>query len=257
MIGLRSGLKTRLRTGLASGISADEISAGVSVTRDGPGSVFVPQTTSDFTALGIATPVSIWLCQEAAGNLADVTLATTLTATGTLGYSQVITGWTRTAVRTDEENERFGTTAGSGPNPASASVAWLGYIVLPSLAAANGRVAIAASHSGASGVRATLNTTGTLTCHCVGVDVTGAVDHTSATVARAILLQYNRTAGVVRVITNLETITGTYSAASADSTKGFGSNGGAAPQMRILWAAAFSGTNAESLSASTLTSLGW
>lgn len=224
-----------------------------SITRDGPGLVFVPQSSADFTSLGISTPASLWLCQEGSGNLADSIGATTLSAFGTFTYQSAVAGWTRRGVVLDTNNERFATAA--GVNPATNSVAWLFYVLYDSSIA--NAIMFAGSHDGVNGLRITATAGGLLQVVCQGNTTAGAVDHRSAATVRAIMLKYNRTAGTVQAITNLETINGVYGAGVVDSTKGIGANGGSAANMTILWAACWSGAAAEGVGAGTLTTLGW
>ncbi len=72
------------------------------VDQDATSLWYLPSDASQWTELLagtlLANPSSLWLCQEASGNLADSIGAVTFTAFGTPNYQQTVTGWTRKAI---------------------------------------------------------------------------------------------------------------------------------------------------------------
>ena len=78
------------------------------VTRDATSHWFVPQDSTEWTALlegtGIPNPTNLWQCQESSGNLADSIGTATLTAhnNGGMSYAQSVSGWSRKAVKLSE-----------------------------------------------------------------------------------------------------------------------------------------------------------
>lgn len=227
-------------------------SVTVDITKDGPSSTFrVPQSAADFVAIGVTAPTDLYLMQEASSNLADsLAAALTLTAAGSVAYQQAVTSWTRKAVQTAETaGQKWTVNSGSGPNPASTSVAFGFYFTLTGTPGGTRDVA---GIQGANGVKVTCNGSRQLIVNCLSVTTTGASAYTAGTVYRAILV-YNRTAGTVKLFTDLETITGTYGAGAVDGVKGFGNLGGTAPgPLKFLLGWIASGAAAESYNAATL-----
>src|SRR6188508_2045894 len=226
---------------------------------DGPDSVYVPLTTSDFSALNLAAPTFLWPCQDTSGDLV-ATVGSNLTnqGAGTHVFQQSISGWTRKAVGSANDNEitnwRFG--AGNGPIPSSSnSVAWLGYFYFPSLPASNRICFNLASQANAQGVN--LLTTGVLRANATGGDVDGTYNHVDGRV-HPVVMAYNRATSTFTVFSDKERINGTFTSTPSDSNKGIGSTGVAATCVyRCLWLAAFQGTNAEQDWPAYLRRLGW
>lgn len=253
--GIKTGIKTGPKVGIASGLW--ESGGGITVGTDGPNDVYVPVSDDDFDQLGITPPNSLWLCQEASGNLADSIGSLTLTANASPSYQQAVTGWTRTGLQFTQTtaNQRVTATVGLGPLPTTTSSAWLCY------------VKILASPSSTRGILGVGNDTGVrmpaldkVRATCVGVHVDGTATYFADGNVHPVIAIYDRTAGTFTVRTDEEAVIGTYSASAADGQKGFGACAGAgspAP-MQLLWACMWSGANAEALdSAALLTTLGW
>lgn len=242
--GLQRGLLRGLKRGLGASI--------------GGSTIFTPSTAGEFTALGITAPSNLWLCQEASGNLADSIGALTLTANATPLYQQTVPGWTRKAVGFNETAaQRFQALAGSGPNPATQSVAWLCYFRLSSMPGAARRLLTAADGLATTGVLATLTSAGLILLTCVNVGATGLYNYQDGNV-HPLLLVYDRTNSLVRVYTDKEQINGTYSAGAVDAQKGLAAAGaGTSLPGLIPWAFAASGATAEGYGKTTLRKLGW
>jgi hypothetical protein len=71
----------------------------VDTDRDATSGIRVPVNAYQWTTLLGYTPTSLWLCQEASGNLTDTLGGQTLTAANTPLYQQAVAGWDRDAVQ--------------------------------------------------------------------------------------------------------------------------------------------------------------
>lgn len=107
--------------GLAVGINADSGSSPPSVPTDGPSSFRFPSTTDHFTTLGIASPTSAWMCQEASGTLADSFGGLTLSNGGTAPtYQSAVAGYSRVSILLADAATTLFLNA-SAPDPATVS----------------------------------------------------------------------------------------------------------------------------------------
>jgi hypothetical protein len=276
VLGLRIGPKVGPRIGPAVGVSADPIApdggggggGGIpGVTRDASSQIYVPASAGEWTAFRSATgisasnPDSLWLCQEAAGNLADSIGALTLTATGTVEYQQAAAGWSRQGVRlTDGTTEKFVAASAVGPSPATTSQAWLFIVALPATAAnARSVMGLNCAVGATRFVAIHLNASGGIRANCVGVNVDDVTSHSSMVVP--ILLKYDRTNSEAKIYTSLVKVAGTYSAGVVDGDKGIGSAATAACASTTLYGAMWSGAAAEALTDANakalLTAMGW
>lgn len=247
-----------IRGGTAPGIIQGILSGIDALAGDGAAGAFAPASAAEFAALGIAAPSNLWQCQEASGNLADSIGSLTLTANATPTYQQSITGWARKALGFNETAaQRFQVTAGSGPNVATQSVAWLCYFLLSGTPGAQRRILTAADGLATTGVLATFLTTGRIRMACVNVTADGTYDYRDSAL-HPLLLVYNRTGSLVRVFTDKEQVNGTYSAGAVDAAKGLGAAGaGNSLPGFIAWAFAAAGATAEGYGKTTLQQLGW
>lgn len=244
-----------------AGISAQTLGAttisavGNTIPRDGPGNVYIPSTAAHFTTLGISTPSSVWLCQEASGNLADSIGAVTLTENNTPGYNTAVAGWTRTAVSSNSQaNERFAVVAGTYP-PAANSVAWLVYAAFDTDAVLN-KILVSACAT----LHTLIDTAGKLRLTVDSNTATTAAVHSSVggVTVRPVLFVYDRNASTAKLHTDLEEITATFADITVDATKGLFGVGGTSPDSgKILYAATWHGVGAQGLSKATLSALGW
>lgn len=249
--GVDVGVNTGVNTGSAAPLADTDATSGK----------YVPSTAAQFTALGLSAPVSIHLCQEASGNLADSVGSYTLVPTNAPTYQQAVAGWTRLAVGfTQVSNQRFGAGAGVGPNPGTTSTLMLVYAAVVGAQGGN-REIFGPNITGSNFAKVQVTTTPRLRTNIVtGGLTTGASDPT-ATGLQPMLLKVDRTAGAVVLYTGQEKITGVYNAAIAESTsKGFGSSGGTSFGGLIAYSAVWSGASAEVSDAaakSLLQALGW
>lgn len=248
---LIAGLQSSSSAGLYSGLN------NTKGANAGAGGVYVPTTSAEFTALGITAPSSLWLAQEASGNLTDSLGTLTLSANASPLYTQQVAGWARYGVGFNEQTaQRFQAAAGVGPDVATQSVAWLVYLKLAGVQGGTRRVLHAAEGFTTTGVQVAITTSNQLQLRCVNVGTTGSYDYNDGAV-HPVLLAYNRTAGTVRIYTDKEQINGTYSAGAVDAAKGWGASAGTSFLGQILYGFAAGGATAEGYAKSTLSALGW
>ena len=238
---------------------ADDYSANVSpvnivVPTDGPNSVYFPADDQDWTDLGIAIPDYWYIAGDtASGNLAEANASTVLTANGTAAYQQAVTGWTHTAVEISETaSERFGHASGTGCDPSTQSISILAYAKVTATPAAT-RYLITGTATSYS-VRVLSNDLVQLATNSAVVN--GAIDHVDGNV-HAWLYQIDRTNSESKLWTDLGALTGTYVAPAADGIKAIGGVSATSAPAQHLLVAIWCGADAESLSGSTLTAMGW
>lgn len=221
------------------------------ITTDATKGWALPASAAEWTTLlattGIANPDSAWRLNQGAGNASDLIGSLTLTANGTPNYVVAATGWTATGVSVpDNGTHGFNVIAAAGPDPATTSQVWM-FIVsieVEPTAARNfigvnsGAAAIATTFQPAAGVNK-------LRVTCVGVSITGTADHGVG--SYVFTLRYDRAVSAAKAYSDLETVSTTYSGATTDGKKGF-SFGGASPgSIVLLYAALWTGANAETL----------
>jgi hypothetical protein len=225
-----------------------------SVPSDG-GGIFVPGSAADFALLGEAAPQSLWLCQEASGNLADSIGALPLTPLNGPSYQQAVAGWTRLgAAIADVTTQRFVLQSGVGPNPGTTSQLWIAYIDVTATPGATRRL------WGLGGTTpCDARITNAPVCRLT-VDAASA-DGTANPVGggvRPYVVLYDRTNSRAVLYTDQEKIVGTYAAGVNDGNKGLGPATG--PSAAMVWACLFTGAAAEKSDAqvkSLLQALGW
>lgn len=216
-----------------------------------------------FTKAGVPTKTLgfSWGLQDASGNPASTVGAQSLTAYGSPTYQAAVAGWDRDGITLDAAAaEGVGLAAGTGPNAGSTSVLWLGYMRLTSSTGAT-RTFLSGGNAGTNHVRLQIvQTNGRLRVACATVNTDSTANHADS-VVRPYVLVYNRTAGAVAGYSDLEALTGTYSAAVTDNTKGCPANA-TLPGVPgdYLYLVAFSGAHAEWDAATVeavLVALGW
>lgn len=236
------------------------------VSNDATSGIRVPASAQEWTdfiayaGLSNAAPNSLWLCQEASGNLADSIGSLTLAAASSPTYSNAATGWTRVGVGTvDGGTAKFMAGIGIGPNPTLTSTLWI-FVVAVAATAAGNRMIMTSGGSTAALDNSVFITgaTGVPFDRCAGVSVNGTVDVRNTIQPIAIL--YDRTGSRSMTYTASQKIAGTYSATVTDGNKGIGSAFSAASSSSYLYGIMFSGAAAELTDAqikSLLLALGW
>lgn len=244
--GLLSGLRSGLRSGLNPPVGGDPFAG---IDRDATSNIYVPADAGQWTqfrtaaGLAMANPDSLWLCQEAAGNLADSIGALPLTAVGAPVYQQAVAGWTRKGVAASADGvaDRFHLATGVGPSPATTSQLWLALMLMPATPVGATRFHMGLNvASGTNSVRhGHLVTSGLPRVQVSGVTADGA--NSISTEFHACAIKYDRTNNVANAYTLDEKIVGTYSAAINDGAKGFCN----ASLAKVVYACMWSGANAE------------
>jgi hypothetical protein len=233
-----------LITATLGAVSGDE-TLTLDVDVDATSGKGVPSTAFQWLMVGL-TIDSAWLAQEASGNLAGYgPSAFTLTANGTPLYQQAVTGWTRTASAFNQvAAQRFGAAAGVGPNPASTSVLWFGYMVADTLPSAVRGMLNAGGNVGVGLVNGSGNLR--LYVNAVTVDDSTTLPPTDNLV-HPIVVKVDNTGSAAVLYTDEAKTVGTYAAAT-DGTKGFGGGifSASPPALSgVLLGAVASGANAE------------
>lgn len=245
--GLRSGLRSSVRSGLNPGASA------ITWTVDATSTKSVPANSSEWTdfiaynALSVAVPNSLWLCQEASGNLADSIGSLTLTAFATPLYQQSVSGWTRKGVGfTDTTvNQRFTAASGTGPDPGATSVTFL-WLMSVTATPASTRTQAMISDTGTTQFTLRVLTTPALRAVVFNVNANGTDDPTNDGI-QPMALKYDRVNSEAKVYTGVEKIAGTYNAGVLDGHKGIGGGNvaGVTPATgQCVYGCMWSGANA-------------
>lgn len=238
------------------------------VSRDATSLKRVPASVAEWNSLisyfGLSTaaPDSIFLMQEASGNLADSGSAgLTLTANAAPLYAQAIAGWTRTAVGTADAtaNQRFRSLQTALPNVLTESMLVLGYVaVTNNPAAARGVIGIGLTQTE---MRAVTSGGTTYLARCIGGGSTATSATESGVGVRPCVVQIDRTASAQRFYSDQETLSPTFGGTQTGEGLDFGATVGSPPATaRYLYAAAWFLSNAEMSSANVkamLQALGW
>lgn len=259
-VGLTTGIQAGIRTGIKTGITGGIfVGGGPAADQDATSGKYVPSSVAQWAAIGAAAPVSIHLCQESSGNLADSVGSLILTPLGSPTYQQAVSGWTRKAVGlTQVSNQRFGAAAAIGPDPSATSTLWLVYAAITATPGGN-RDLFGINLTGANNCKAQATATPRMRTLINAAPTTGTADPT-ATGLQPMLLKHDRTAGVATLYTGQEKLAGTYSASVVDGIKGFGTSGGTTAPALIAYSAVWSGASAEVSDAQAKTllqTLGW
>ncbi len=251
---LQVGIRTGLYTGLWSGLDTVYPAGGITVATDGPGAVYVPASSADFSQLSITTPDSLWLLQDASGNPASAIGAVTPTAAGVASYSNAVTSWTRVFYGFSEAstNQRVGVALGTY-NPATASQSALVYAKVETVSAAS-RILFGVS----AAIYARYTAGGLLQIVNNGSAVTGTYDYRDGNV-HPYLLRYNLTNSTVTLFTDKEQLSPVFTTGIDVTTKGLGAvtSGATTPVCKIGYWAHWAGASAEAVGKPTLVSLGW
>lgn len=266
MIGPRIGTRP-FRIGLAIGLGEDPTAPTTSganpmasVARDGTSNIYCPATAAQWTTtIGVASypgiPTSLYLCQEASGNLADSIATNTLTLAGAGHlFQQSISGWSRlAATTTDGTAGQKWVNSTTSPSAPSTSVLVLAYLRMPSAAPAVARDVFEVS----SNADLRFNTTAKLRL------VSGAsadLVNVSTGAVRPIILKVNNTGTVIQAYTDQEKFTGTYAVPANANFFSLGGQAAAGGDIGYLYVAEFAGAAAEASDAQVkllLQTLGW
>ncbi len=226
------------------------------VPTDGPDSVYVPTTSAHWAQLGIAVPTACWGCQDTSGSLVPSIGSIQLAANASPTYAQTVTDWTRTfvAFADNTASQRFSTTDAGLDLAAGESYAALIYVAIEN-AAGTRRVM---GWGGDTGLAVRVSSAGALLSVHNAVVASGSANHEDSLVY-PIIVYRNATTNASGTISPLETIAGTHDeSAFAGGLKGIGSHtASTTPTMKTCLIAVWKGATAETITATTLTTLGW
>jgi hypothetical protein len=224
------------------------------VTKDATAGKYFPASTTEWTnfiarkGLSMSVPDSIYLMQEASGNLADSgTAAITLTAAGSISYQQTATGYSRKGwtIAVSGTNG-FRAASGVGPSPATTSSLWL--LVASVTASAAGSRSIIAGGGAATSTEMTAYVVNTAPPNqrikCATVTTDGSVDPTTQGFI-PYTLQYDRANSVAAMTTPSARITATYNSGVTDGQKGFGAGISSCAGMTAIYGLRWDGAHAE------------
>jgi hypothetical protein len=261
MIGPRVGAKVGPRVGPAVGPAADEVSAGVAITKDATSNIYIPQNASEWTALmalaGLATggPSAVYTFQDASGNPVDSVGGFTLTAAGTgISYQNAVTGWSSKAINTTAAGTGSLTATAAGlPDPSTTSVMVLSYVNITSSV-------LAGIHGyGALSTRQAMEATATPRLQAVsGANLAGGTNSPINQV-RPLVTRYNFTASTALGASDQEKLVPTFTATTTKNLV-YGNFGRACAAAQYLYSAVFFGPAAEQTDAqlkTMLQTLGW
>lgn len=235
---------TASASGHASGHGKSDLpEAGGGVPTDGPDGWYRPTESAHYTELGLATPDTLYLCQDASGPLVptiDGLALGNLTATGTGHlYQQAVTGWTAHFVGLPVGLARWSADLGLSMGESFAvrvtmSIAATAGNQRVFLCTTNNRVQTAAS-------------TGTIRTVHGGVVASGAVAHNDLATVRQMVWYRNASANQSGFVSNLEAITGTHDEMAAlSSAVGLGTHDITnSVELRCNEFAVYKGANAE------------
>jgi hypothetical protein len=246
-------------TATLGAVSGNEtLTIGVNVDATSGKGVPVNEFQWGLTGLTIA---SEWQAQEAAGNLTGTgPAAFNLVANATPLYQQAVTGWTRTASAFNQTaGQRFFVNAGVGPNPASTSVLWFGYMIMQTLPGAVRGVMNVGGNLGIGLV----NGSGNLRLFMASVTVDDSTTiPTTDDVVHPLVVVYDLTNSTVTLYTDEAKTVGTFAVAT-DGIKGYGAGifSTSIPALGgVLLGAVATGADAEKTSTQVKTflqNLGW
>lgn len=234
------------------------------VTKDATSGIRIPQSSTEWTnfiayhGLAAGVPSRLWLLQDASGNPAAAIGADSLTANNTPNYQQSETGWTAKSIGLDAGTaDRIVLASGTGPDPATTSQMWFGLISFPAIPGAT-RVAFGINNNSATlGCHILhMTTSGFIQLRVLALTTDGTSNHSAG--IHPVIVQYDRTNSLARVLSDLEIVTGTYSTLVVDGNKGLGSNSSA--NVKCLYMAQWQSAAAELSQAnikSLLQVLGW
>lgn len=223
----------------------DQVTAVVG--RDGPGNWYVPEAAAQFTALGLAPPDFLWLCQEASGDLASTIGSLALVKNGAVDplYQQSITDWSRKFVGTDgsTSGQSFRTSDAALDLASGQSAAMVALGSFTVAGAARAFMAI----SGANDLLNMAATTGNLRTIHNGNATDGTVAQGGITTVHQFCWYRNGTTNESGAVSDTDAVVGTHSEAARTGTvKALGTPAASSPlAARYGWFAIWLGANAE------------
>jgi uncharacterized repeat protein (TIGR01451 family) len=221
------------------------------VTKDATAAVYLPANSTEWsnftTRKGLTgfTPLEVFSCQEASGNLAGAAGTLTLTVSGTASYQQTKSGWSRKFVTmADAGSVNFTTTQAALPDVSTTSGAILMLGTVTGTPAATRNIMTL----GASATPAALQATTTPKASTVSISNT-ATGATTMTANTPIFLELtiDRTNSNVTGFTNADKMIPTFNGTMAGKKMSIGPStvSSNSPPLGFGYIVIFSGSNAE------------
>lgn len=240
-------------------VIAQPAPGGPAVPVDGPG-VYVPASSSDWTALELPTPLAQWNCGDASGDAAPAIGSDALVAAGTgLLYQQSVGGWTRKFLgTTGASGQRWHSPAATFSIALNQAWAWLAYASFT----ASGSILLITM--GSTNWGCALGGTGLLRSAFDGSflnDTTGPVHTGIGTVHPFLVYRKSNSATAMGILTDIRNFAPAVSSAQDAITNvgsGFGPPSGNSLAARCGLLAFWKGADADTISTrAALVSLGW
>lgn len=266
MIGLRVGLKTGVRTGGAIGIGADTVGNGYNpmagVPKDSGSNKYTPETNSNWLSVRQAASVaagsatSLWLSQDASGQILDSITTNHLTAFSTVTYQNAIAGWTRTAFGLSLSGSAFYNL--SVANCTTGSALWFAYIALSSAPGADAPVMNLSGNGAQADCRRFISTSGRV-AKVGGLGAQGSATGSLglAGTVHPVWLLVNRATSTLAVVTDLEAVSTALTLPSNNTAYlAFEGIAGSRVLLSALWTGAAAEVSVANIQAMN-TALGW
>lgn len=228
-------------------------------TKDGPGQAYArPQLAAEWPGVSngyraAGAPSYNWTFQEPSGDLIDTANDVHLVQNGAGTYGATVASWTKTWLSTTEVAQQdWRAPAGAGWNIATQSVVLIGWIVFTSSSGTRVWCTLSSTNCYAQ-----IGSTGHVGIGMAGVFQNGTVDHRGAAVHPFMIevipgagLLGHTGAGLLRLSTDVDQVTGTWALAGAvEAIKAIGANTSVAPPVaKYGGLAVWTGTDAETLS---------
>lgn len=226
------------------------------VSKDATSGIRVPNSSTEWTdfnayhvAIGTSnypnvSPASLYLMQEASGNLTDSIGSITLTVTGAnWTYQTAVTGWTRKSLSiTDGQSNQNAQNTTTAVDIASTSAMLIMFLVMPTATPAAAR---RFNRINSNGIFALLSTTPRLQCGTSGAGgstVSGTNNPLNG--VRPIVVQADKTGARARVYSDQEEIVGTVGTYSTIAL-GMGASAGNTANAGYLYSLVFTGAAGE------------
>ncbi len=225
--------------------------------RDGPEGWTVPESSDHFSALGLATPDHLFLCQDLTGNLVSVfsPLLLAPNLSNSTSYNQSVGGWRRKFLGTDgvTANQRWASASASLDLALGESVAIMALVSLEVPPNGTTRMLMSWGGSTGNGLNVSAPTAGVIAgtprVQFNGVAASSTTIHgsTNADTVHLICVYRNAAGDISGYESDLDGFKGTHSeVAITGQSKGFWGGGTSfGLKTRLGWFAIWKGVNAE------------
>jgi hypothetical protein len=243
------------------GVSGRGMRSTVVVPTDGPGAVYVPTTLDHFGVLGVPSPSLCYPCGDIGGNVLPSIGSLELPPTGSVSYSQSVSGWDRPFLYIGAGNNGWvsGSTRSLAEGASGVFVAYVGCVAVE-----NNRILVGPWGSGNAGsgptFRANNNTIPQVRTNNVGANIN--TTHAPLTTIRPYLVARDAVNDLTRIWSPIGTASTTHYEASI-SGQVFRIGSSNSPEMYCGWLAVWDAVEAAALIAAGLANetllsvLGW